>query len=400
MSSNKEKAYAYFAFHKELQKKFVEAKPQTKVLLSFLIPFIEGFIIYTFLPNTPTNILVFLILSFLSGILLYFSAKNYNEIWVIITSFLIGKLFWIYIFMNQYKKEQSEKDIGKKVFVCNPTGVCKTDGFNGPYDGQTDYTFSDEKYPYIPSNQFDIRISNRFTYMFWLKIDYSKWIHNTEDKIILVKGNNTDSDLSVWALKNDNYITFDIRTNNKPVNLSTNFVFNKWVHYSIVVNNKVVELYKNATLEKTALINGTITLKNSPLYLGTTPDKKHKHFPGQLLFLSYNNSNLLPVEIYDIYKKEYSLISSADLQSPIQPETCPGKDAKVSKDDDSKDDDSKDKYLDYSSKVSKDDDSKDLSDSKDKYLDYSSKVSKDLDDSKDKYLNYSSKVSKDDDSSF
>ena len=385
--SNKEKAYALFIKYKELEKKFVDAKPQTKVLLSFLIPFIEGFIIYTFIPNTPINIVIFLILSFVSGILLYLSSKNYNEKWAIITSFLAGTLFWIYIFMNQYKKEQSEKDIGKKVFVCNPTGVCKTDGFNGPYDGQTDYTFSDEKYPYIPSNQFDIRISNRFTYMFWLKIDYSKWIRNTENKIILMKGNTTDSDLSVWALKNDNYITFDIGTSQTPVNLSTNFVFNKWVHYAIVVNNKVVELYKNATLEKTALINGTITLKSSPLYLGTTSDQKHKHFPGQILFLSYNNSNLLPDEIYDIYKKEYSLISSADLQLPIQPETCPDKDSKA-KDLDSKDDYSKDlDSKDVDSKVSKYLDSKDV-DSKAKYLDskdLDSKVSKDVD-SKAKYL--------------
>jgi hypothetical protein len=320
-SSELVQAVRVFQIHKAFKKTFVDSPPQTKVLVSFLIPLIAGFLVYSFIHTPVIQLVIFSIIALLFGLLLYSIGSNYAENWGIITAFLVGACYWFYVFINTYRKQQSDQDIGKKIFICNPSGVCDTDGVKGPYNGEDKYVFSppskpDETYNYIPKNQFDIRISDQFTYMFWIKIDYSKWISSNfygRDKIILMKGNNIGtSDLAVWALPVNEALQFDIGTNipGKPVSLSTNFSFDKWIHYSIVVNNKVVELYKNATLEKSALMTGTFTLKNTPLYLGRTPqNSEYDKFPGQILYLSYNNSNLMPSEIYDIYQKEYSNIS-------------------------------------------------------------------------------------------
>ena len=321
-NSELKNAIGMFKIQQIFKKTFVDSKPQTKIFISFLIPLVVGFIIYSFITSPIIQIIVFSIISLLSGVLIYSIGNNYAEKWGIVTAFLVGLFYWLYVFIKNYRKQQADLDIGKKNFICNPVGVCDIDGVKGPYNGEEQYIFSppskpDEKYNYIPNNQFDIRISDKFTYMFWIKIDYSKWINTNyygRDKIILMKGNSIESsDLAVWALPVNEALQFDVGTNipNQLVSLSTNFSFDKWIHYTIVVNNKVVELYKNATLEKSALINGTISLKNTPLYLGTTPlNHEYDNFPGQILYLSYNNSNLLPTDIYDIYQKEYDNISN------------------------------------------------------------------------------------------
>ena len=230
---------------------------------------------------------------------------------------------------------KDEINVGKKSFICNPSGICNADGIKGPYNGTDTYVYDPQSTPgeknnnFIPQNQFDVRNSTQFTYMFWLKIDYNKWkpISNEKsgkfygrDKIILMKGYSIEtSDLIVWGLPTDDAIQFDIKTNSnsKAVTLSTNFPFNQWVHYTIIVNSKIAELYKNATLEKSVVLKESVSLGKTPLYIGYYPNNKtlYDKFPGQLLFLTYNNSNLTPGEIYKIYNDEYSKIVSMDISA-------------------------------------------------------------------------------------
>jgi len=343
-NENLDKALRIIQAHKEFKKTFNESPPQTKVFIAFLFPFIAGLPFYSFMSNYPTRqLVIFSIISFIFGWIFYIFTSKYNEKLVVIIAYLVGTFFWFYIFVKNYREKQKAGKTGKKSFVCEPNGICQTDGTSGPYNGLTKYFFnppsaSGEKDDKIPPNQFDIRISNKFTYMFWLKIDYAKWKSSSfygQDKVILVKGNDYENaDLSVWASPVDDIIQFEVGTaSNTPVYVSVNFPFDKWVHYAIVVNNKVVELYKNATLEQSAVLTSPISLRRSPLYLGRTPDnqpgRKYNKFPGQLLYLTYNNENLKPGEIYEIYKNEYSILSNMnELSNTIPPssEKCPDKD--------------------------------------------------------------------------
>ena len=316
-NSNLEEAIKYIKKKKEFQKIYY-SDPTTKIFIALMVPILFGFIIYTFIPSLLIQIIVFSIISILSGIFFYIIGNNYSEKWAIISAFLVGTTYWIYVFIIQYRKQQENEKIGKKSFICNPTGVCNTDGIKGPYDGKTQYMYTTktEQTNYIPNYLFSTNINDKFTYMFWIKIDYTDWINKNyygRHKIILMKGNEIDtSDLVIYALPVNESIQFDIGNNsNKKVSISSNFSFDKWIHYTVVLNNKVIEVYKNATLEKSAIVNDNIQLKETPLYIGKTPDNSiSDYFPGSLLYLSYVNSSLLPSEIYDIYQKEYSNISN------------------------------------------------------------------------------------------
>jgi len=342
-NNNLARALQIIQVHKAFKKTFNESPAQTKIFVALLFPFISGLPVYSFMSANPTGQLVtYSLITFVFGWIFYGFTTAYNEKWAVLMAYLVGTCFWFYVFINNYRKEKDDEKVGKKSFVCSPSGTCATDGTKGPYNGLKKYVYTpptkpakpEKCFPYcIPGQQFDIRISDKFTYMFWLKIDYSKWKNQSfygRDKIILMKGNTIkNSDLVVWGLPIDDAIQFDVGTggNNKPISLSVNFPFDKWVHYTIVVNNKVVELYKNATLEQSAILTGTISLKKTPLYLGRTPNNNYNKFPGQLLYLTYNNENLTPSEIYDIYKSEYSKVSGMDLSGHVTEkstsEKCP-----------------------------------------------------------------------------
>ena len=273
--------------------------PQTKFLIALIVPFVIGFIFYSFVEDPKILLYSFSATMFVCFIIVYFLGKDYSEKWIIITAFLVPVFFWYYIFINKYRESQKSVNIGKKSFICNPSGVCKTDGSIGPLNGNVDYIYNppgkpDLKQDYIPNTLFDIRISDKFTYMFWLNIDYNRWKSekystSNSDNILLMKGNAVDtSDLSVFISNKDNSIQFNV---NNDTSVSINFPFNKWVHYAIVVNNQVVELYKNATLEKSVILKNPINLRNTPLYIGKTPNggiDTSTYFPGRLLLLSYN----------------------------------------------------------------------------------------------------------------
>jgi hypothetical protein len=347
-NNNLSKAYKIVQFNKALKKIFSGSPPQTKVFIAFIFPLLIGVPIYSFLSSNPKmQLIVFSIIALLLGLIFYNITNNYSETWAVSVAFLFGTSCWLYLFINNYRKLQNETNVGKKSFICNPSGICNADGIKGPYNGTTTYVYDPQATPgekndfFIPHKLFDVRNSTQFTYMFWLKIDYNKWkpVSNNnkgnfygKDKIILMKGNNIEtSDLIVWGLPTDDAIQFDIKTGGKAkaVTLSANFPFDQWVHYTIIVNNKVAELYKNATLETSVVLKEIVSLGKTPLYIGSEPNHEYDKFPGQLLFLTYNNSNLTPGEIYKIYNDEYSKIVSMDISENImktsESESCANK---------------------------------------------------------------------------
>jgi hypothetical protein len=342
-NNNLARALQIIQVHKAFKKTFNDSPAQTKVFVSFIFPLISGLPVYSFMSANPTRQLVtFSLITFVFGWIFYGFTSAYNEKWAVLMAYLVGTCFWFYVFINNYRKEKAGEKVGKKSFVCSPDGTCSTDGTKGPYNGLKKYIYNPpskpgEKDDKIPKTQFDVRISDKFTYMFWLKIDYNNWKNKKfgygQDKIILLKGHNIkNSDLVVWALPIDDVLQFDVGTggNKKTVSLSVNFPFDKWVHYTVVVNNRVAELYKNATLEQSAVLNGNIILQKTPLYLGRSPNNNYNKFPGQLMYLTYNNDNLNPGEIYDIYKEEYSKLSGMDYSNNIigqsNSEKCPNND--------------------------------------------------------------------------
>ena len=279
LNANLAQAVQLLKVRKAFQRTINEAPAQTKVMIALILTLFVGLPFYSFMGNNPLGQLIgYSITSFILGFLIYSATQEPNEKWVVLLALLVGICTWLYIFIKNYRKKKEDNKTGKRSYICSPTGTCQTDGTQGPYNGLKKYVFNppgrpgDKDINKIPAKQFDIRVSDRFTYMFWLKIDYVKWKKSSfygKDKIILMKGNDdiSASDLVVWALPIENAVQFDINSgdNTKPASLSAGFPFDKWVHYTVVVNGKVVELYKNATLEQTAILDKTMSLKRQLL---------------------------------------------------------------------------------------------------------------------------------------
>ena len=305
--------------------KITNDSPIVKITLSLLSPFFIGTIIH----YIPINSLYKLITSTVIMVLLIgvsvFMTINYNEKMIVLLSLLVGSTIWYYIFINNYRLDKKNKKIGKKEFICNPNGLCKKDGTDGPFNGLKDYEYNPSSQPHskdtkIPHTEFDVRNPTQMTYMFWLKIDYNSWKSNKfydKYKTILLKGNDFSSgDLVVYGTEKEDSLQFNINTDStdSTTTFNTKFPFDKWVHYTIVGKNNIVELYKNATLEKSVILNNNINLKKTPLYIGKYISEYSanmpNNFPGQMIYLTYVNRNLTPGQIYTIYKKEFNILAN------------------------------------------------------------------------------------------
>ena len=122
--------------HKAFQKTFNESPAQTKVVIALVLPLFTGLPFYSFLSNNPLGQLIgYSLISFILGWIIYRSTQSPAEKWAVMIALLVGICFWFYIFIQNYRKEQSDKKTGKKSYVCSPTGTCQTDGTQGPYSG-------------------------------------------------------------------------------------------------------------------------------------------------------------------------------------------------------------------------------------------------------------------------
>jgi len=293
-----------------------------KITLGLFFPIILGFVFHYLPISSLYKLIGYSILMIIIIGLSVYTTDKYNERMAVLLSLLTGSVIWYYIFINKYRLEVEEKKIGKKSFICNPNGLCKTDGTNGPFNGLNDYTYNPSSQPSskdtkIPHTEFDVKIPNEMTYMFWLKIDYNSWKSSNfynKNKIIIIKGADISTgDLAVYASPAEDLLQINIGNENKPVTISTDFPFDKWVHYTITAKENIAEVYKNATLEKSVVLDKSINLKKTPLYIGKSNNSINNNFPGQLLYLTYINKNLTPEKIYIIYQNEYTNISNMDM---------------------------------------------------------------------------------------
>ena len=62
-SSELVQAVRVFQIHKAFKKTFVDSPPQTKVLVSFLIPLIAGFLVYSFIHTPVIQLVIFSIIA-------------------------------------------------------------------------------------------------------------------------------------------------------------------------------------------------------------------------------------------------------------------------------------------------------------------------------------------------
>jgi hypothetical protein len=290
-----------------------------KILLSFFGPFFIGLLCYVllnYLNYSSTSsldfsqsynniqdaykgqfmivmfIYILLILVYL-GIFLGVMFRSLNEKTKFITLILtfISIAIWLTYFIRNYYYYQNLLSPSKKSYICSTTkDKCITDGTIGPHFGIKPYIFkppnSKEVKIYIPSNQLDISSnSSKMTLSFWLKVDYKLWKLPRffgNDKIVLSYGDL----ISVWLLPNINKIQINCLNNTKYV---TDFDFDKWYQYSIVIDDTTLQFYKNAKLEKSNILDDTFTITRQNIYVGKTSNSSYKFFPGYLSFLTFYN---------------------------------------------------------------------------------------------------------------
>ncbi len=326
-----------------LKENFERFSPQSKIIGSFIVPFIIGVVSYTLLiilnrnantsidfsksakninthfsGNITVAISIFGMLNLFYLILfakiVYPSIDNRAKVITLILTF-IAMAIWITVFLKEYYHYKTLLNTDKQSFLCTITNdKCISDGTVGPHIGTERYIFkppnSKTIKTFIPANKFNTAHKNKLTLSFWLNIKYDIWKTAKffgKDKIIFMKGVTLENaSIAVWALPNVNKIQIVIH--NEYIYVA-DFDFDKWYNYSIVINNNTVEFYKNATLDKTIIAHNNIFVINSPIFIGRTQDNKFQKFPGELIFLTYYNDNLNPNEIYKEYKEQYDKIS-------------------------------------------------------------------------------------------
>lgn len=328
-----------------LKENFQRTSPQSKIIGSFIIPFfigILGYVLLSYLNYSAKTSLDFslpakdikayytnnftIAISIYSLLILIYiglftkvvfpTLDNRAKVITLIVT-LVAILIWLTIFIKNYYYYKGLLTTDKKSFICSATDdICITDGTIGSHSGLIRYIFnppnSKEKMTHIPSEQFDVTNENNLTLSFWLKINYRLWMLPRFfglDSLILLKGITLDeSFITVWGLPNINQIKITV---NNTHSYTTDFDFDKWYNYSIVINSKAIEFYKNATLDTTIFIEQSIFIPKLPLYIGQNT-LKDMQFPGELMFLTYYNNSLTPDELYSDYKYQYAKISNLD----------------------------------------------------------------------------------------
>jgi len=299
-----------------------------KILFPTIIIFLLGFSIYNYIDSNPlVKIIIFSPICLIISFILYKITKQLSDTWGIFLGISIVFLFWMYIFMNDYRNYIIDEKHGLKRLICNPHGICKTDKTEGPFNGaKQTYKFQlqDETFyipTCIPSDSLKNDNTGQYTYMFWLKLDYTSWKK--------YKNNYTNSDgpTKIPVIKNNlinetpPFVCIDKDVNKiiitvKDVSNVYTVPFNKWVHFSVVIDQNICNIYKNAVLENAFTIYHIVE-KNSDLCIGGTPvetgDNTDEYsldgFPGFLVYLYYYNDALSLSSIYKTYKNQYLSIT-------------------------------------------------------------------------------------------
>ncbi len=292
--------YLQLKHTKEVLTAVATLPPAPKLMVTFFIIFGIGSIFYTFSKSPLTSLFWFSTCSFILFYSFYqvLALTPQGKI-VVVTAFLISYLGWMYVFYGQYVLEQKRQMAGHKSFICNPNGICENDGTIGVHLGNRDYAYRGLNN--IPSSELSMKNPHAFTLLFWLKVDYHTWGKMRQNKIVLFK----ESNLNVKLEKETNEIVFNV--NDSEIKLE--YPFDKWVHYTIVVNKRTFELYKNSKLEKSNVLENNFNLSHTPIFIGRSNIGGVSKFPGEMMYLTYQNTPILPREVRDIYQNEYSSVS-------------------------------------------------------------------------------------------
>lgn len=333
-NSNTRRAFQLLAFSKQFEN-YVENLPTSYKVISFFASSFLANAIINYLIESIYSKLVFQIIFNLIILVFAMAFMNKPQVrYAILISLFISNAIWFIIFYMQYKKEKQDKNVGKKSFICNPIGLCKTDGTFGVHNGMEKYIYKDPdtgaKTPYIPGIHFERKNPNNFTLNFWLRVDYESWSQENMKKQlnpVLIKGSSAKSGQpSIFLDPNSNTIQFQAQPSftPNPALLTTSYPFDKWVHYTMVFRQSVVELYKNGLLEKTVILQSPVVITRSNLFIGTTPENStsNKGFlPGEMVFLEYRNNAMNPEDIDNLYKSELRTIESLPSPKKLEEET-------------------------------------------------------------------------------
>ena len=151
---------------------------------------------------------------------------------------------------------------------------------------------------HFPQSDADVR----FYYQFNLYLpDYKQFLD--KPKNILLKGTIQQCSPGIWLLPNNNDILIRIATDgNRYSDIGfQNIPLRRWFTFSLYVNNMNVELYMDGYLVKSITLNGMPLTNNKYVELAS-----EYTFNGMLNNLLYSNNKLSPTDIndfYNIYKK-------------------------------------------------------------------------------------------------
>jgi len=317
--SNYAQAMRLLQIQRGVQRAVAGFSPQARIISTLAVTILIGGPIYSFIEDPRVQIGFMLFFS-LAVLLMVWGLMETRQLkWGMITAWATGTGIWMYVFYQRLETERVNDRVGKVAYICSPTSRCKNDGWWGPYNGTKPYVYQDphtnKKTGYIPGINFKNTIPNKFTYSFWLRVDYEEWSkpdYRTNPSPVIVKGGSTQTAVpAVFIDPSTNVIQFQVTPlmARKVEVVTVNYPFDKWVHYTLVAYKDSIEIYVNGLLRKTKILKSPISVTRSPMYIGTVPEDSgsDKGFmPGELLFLEYYNKSMTADEVDKLYKDQRS----------------------------------------------------------------------------------------------
>ena len=169
----------------------------------------------------------------------------------------------------------------------------------------------------IPSSDLPKRLTNDFTYSFWLYIN--SWESGaSKKKVIIRRGGKEDKGIKIYLTQFVNNLQIDmpmISSSGSPptYNIDSkkceiqNIPLQRWVNITISVNNRSSDLYLDGKLVNTCVYSGVVSDSgenpNLPVNICSTDDTTEKGgFDGSISNVLYYSRSVNPREAYSIYR--------------------------------------------------------------------------------------------------
>lgn len=306
-NSNLAKAMNIVQMQKGVSKAISDFSPQSRIFGIFIITLTTGLILYSFVQSPTSQIGFMVTISAIILLLSYGLMDTKQTRWAMMIMWMIAVSGWLYYFIKRYNQEKKDEKVGKKSFICNPTGICQNDGWKNIYDGSNPYSYTDPETKkvtnFIPGKEFQNRIPATFSLSFWLNISYDRTIGITTLPVFN-KGN-----LSAYITKEG---ILEIQLNDQISSniINYKFPFGQWVFYTISVQNLSAEFYVNGLLEQSYVLRYPVYInKSDNFYVGTNKENPGRGLlPGQMVYLTYINKALNVSEIEEMYFEQMRVL--------------------------------------------------------------------------------------------